>query len=80
MTIEEARKLKDCDYVTDGTRFYHLRIHDWNIHDLWFWHCKKGTKDLLQRVGGTVTRVYLGSKNIKPDNLEFLNTLKFEVV
>ena len=79
MTIQEAKKLKDHDYVTDSNRFYHIRIHHSNKHDLWFWWCKigkKGTHQLLQRDGGVVTRVYLGSKKVKPDNLDFLAKLK----
>lgn len=76
MTPKEAKKLKDHDYITDGTRYYHVRIHHWNKHDLWFWHCKKHTKQLLQRAGGAVTCVCLGSRNLKANNLDFLTKLQ----
>ncbi len=78
MTLAEAKKLKDHDYVSDGNRFYHVRIHHWNERDLWFWHCRKHSKELLQRAGGMVTRVYLGSRNLKQNNLDFLAKLQPE--
>jgi hypothetical protein len=78
MTKQEAKKLKDHDYVTDGNRFYHLQIHHSNKYDLWFWHCRKGTKKKLLRSGGKVTRVYLGSRNLPPSNLAFLAKLQAE--
>jgi hypothetical protein len=78
MTVEQARQLKDHNYVYDSSRHYHLRIHHANKHDLWFWHCKKRSKDLIVRAGGIVTRVYLGSRNIKPSNTEFLAQLQAE--
>ena len=76
MTIKEAKKLKDHDYVTDNNRLYHVRIHHWNKHDLWFYHCRKGSKVLLY--SGKVTRVYLGSRNLSSDNLVFLDDLQPE--
>lgn len=39
-----------------------------NKHDLWLW-------PLNQREGGCSARVYLGSKNIKADNVELLDHL-----
>ncbi len=78
MTIKEAKKLKDHDYVTDGIRFYLLRIFHSNQNDYWFWQCRKNSKELIRRGGGIITRVYLGSKNLKPNNLEFLSKLQPE--
>ncbi len=77
MTIKEAKKLKDHDYVSNDTRQFHLRIHHNNPHDLWFWHCRKNSKELMQRPhgGGYCTRVIFYSKNVLTTNLKFLKTL-----
>ena len=75
MDIKEARKLKDHDYVKDGDRYYHVRIHHNDKNDLWLWSCRRGSKELIVRNGGEVARIYLGSPKNPPDNIAFLWTL-----
>ncbi len=75
MNIPDARKLKDHDYVTDGERYYHVRIHHNDKNDLWLWSCKIGSKELITRGGGEAARIYLGSRKTSPDNIAFLWTL-----
>jgi len=75
MTVKEAQSLRSHEFVTDGCRKYRVGHYKYNYHDLWFWHCKRGSQALIVRGGGRCTRVYLGSENLEPDNVEFLAQL-----
>jgi len=76
MNKEQAAKLKNGEFVTDGTSVYQLlESGNGNPHDLWFWKCNKSTRKVSTAHGGSVKRVYLGSKNLEPSGLEFLESL-----
>jgi len=76
MTIKQARKSHNTQRFSDGSSVWELRISTSNPHDLWFWLVNKTTKMLISTNGGTVKRVYLGSKNVPASGLGFLEQLK----
>lgn len=73
MKIEKARELKTDDYVIRGRWMYRVEISVSNEHDLWFWQVRKSDRQM--KTPGIVNRVYLGSKNIEPSGVEFLEGL-----
>ena len=77
MEKQEAQNLPHGQIVTDGTLPYTVHRYENNPHDLWFWQTSKRTRHINKRHGGKCKckRVYLGSKNIKPSGIDFLETL-----
>jgi len=75
ITREQAGRLKSNHFVTDGKKTYVVKRSGSTPHDLWFWICAPGTRTIDNQDGGRVRRVYLGSKNVLPSNLQFLDTI-----
>ena len=72
----KAEKYQSGSKYTDGQKHYRLAIFPSNPHDLWFWRLNKKTGKLIEMPRSECVRVYLGSKKLSPDNLDFLKTIK----